>query len=172
MFLHDWVHMKSAKHRMVTSCAVAPWTSVRVIAFGTAADARKLTILFCQSALLVILLETRVSGQRVGWILAPFCVRYFKIIALESQVPVFDARWWFRLGIAEDQLNRLAICDQFEMTTKEVEVESLNCPDNCQCFSFCLRIASFNVGEGSTGICNYSSVLLSWCVLHQDGRLS
>ncbi len=42
-FLHDCVRMKLAKHCIVTSYAVASWISARVIAFGTAADARKLT---------------------------------------------------------------------------------------------------------------------------------
>ena len=79
----------------------------------------------------VISIETRVSRQEVRRVLASFCVHYLKIVTLESQVPTFNARWWFRLGVAENQLNRLAVSDQFEMTAIEIKMEPLDCPDDC-----------------------------------------
>ena len=59
------------------------------------------------------------------------CVYYLKIVTLESQVSMFNARWWFRLGVVENQVNRLAVSDQFEMTAIEIKMEDLNCPDDC-----------------------------------------
>ena len=47
MFLHDFVHMRLAKHCMVMSCAVDSWILAKVIAFGTGGWCKKIDIHLC-----------------------------------------------------------------------------------------------------------------------------
>ena len=74
--------MRFAKHCIVTSRVVASWISARVIAFGTAAVARKLTQSPARVLCFVLVICTGVSGKEAGWILASLCVDYFEVVPL------------------------------------------------------------------------------------------
>ena len=54
--------------------------------------------------------------------MASFGVYCLKIVTLETKVPTLNSGWWLGIWVVDNQLNGLAISEEFKMASKQINV--------------------------------------------------